>query len=110
MVENSQWLLEFSLLDRARSAFRVSKIREVPPTSTPTRYNKRYEKTDYRRDGPRLFSNFKDPEYEENVIKPMYREFAEPTKQFAEHIIDVSDLSREQVFNKVEQILGHYLN
>jgi len=54
--------------------------------------------------------HFKDSEYEQKVILPMYKEFAEPTKQYAEHMIDVTGLPREKVFEKVESILDKYLN
>ena len=53
--------------------------------------------------------HFKDSEYEEKVIKPMYKEFAEPTKQYAENIIDVTNLSAANVYEKVQAILRPYL-
>lgn len=53
--------------------------------------------------------HFKDPEYEERVIKPMYKEFAEPTKQYADNVIDVTNLSAANVYGRVQTILGPYL-
>lgn len=52
--------------------------------------------------------HFKNSEYEEKVLKPMHEQFAEPTKKFAEYIIDVSDLSSEQVLEKVEKIISKF--
>lgn len=53
--------------------------------------------------------HFKYPEYEEKVLKPMYEQFAEPTKKYAKHVIDVSNLTEEQVFAKVENIIRAYI-
>jgi uridine kinase len=50
-------------------------------------------------------AHFKYPEYEEKVLRPMYKKFAEPTKQYAAHIIDVANLSKEQVLEKVYKII-----
>jgi len=52
--------------------------------------------------------HFKNSEYEEKVLLPMHKEFAEPTKQYAVHVIDVSGLSKEQVFNKVDSIITKF--
>ena len=49
--------------------------------------------------------HFKNSEYEQKVLIPMHKQFVESTKQYAEHIIDVSDLSKEQVFEKAEIII-----
>ncbi|MFA6300900.1 MAG: hypothetical protein WC609_00950 [Candidatus Paceibacterota bacterium] len=49
--------------------------------------------------------HFKDEEYEKKVLIPMHNKYTEPTKQYAEHIIDVSALDREQVLEKVEKII-----
>ena len=53
--------------------------------------------------------HFKNPEYEEKVLKPMHKKFVEPTKQYAEHVIDVSNLSKEEVFSQVENILKAWI-
>ena len=53
--------------------------------------------------------HFKNDIYEEQVAIPMHRQFAEPTKQFAVHVIDVTNLSKEQVFEKVEKIIQAFL-
>ena len=49
--------------------------------------------------------HFKGEEYEKKVIIPMYNEYVEPTKRYAEHFIDVSTMTREQVLEKVERII-----
>lgn len=54
--------------------------------------------------------HFKYPEYEEKVLLPMHKQFAEPTKQYAAHIIDVSNLSKQQVLEQVETILKKNLS
>ena len=53
--------------------------------------------------------HFKYPAYEEKVLLPMHNQFAEPTKQYAERIIDVSGLSKEQVLKKAENAIRKYL-
>jgi uridine kinase len=53
--------------------------------------------------------HFKSPEYEEKVLRPMHEQFVEPTKQYAAHIIDVSDLSKEQVREKAADIIKKFL-
>ncbi len=50
--------------------------------------------------------HFKNPEYEKKVLIPMHAQYAEPTKKYAEHVLDVSDLSKEQVFDKVDHLLN----
>jgi uridine kinase len=50
--------------------------------------------------------HFKNEEYEKKVIIPMHNEHIEPTKKYASHIIDVSNLSKEEVLKKVEEILN----
>mgnify|MGYP002725497896 CR=1 FL=1 len=51
--------------------------------------------------------HFKNEEYEKSVIIPMHDEHMEPTKEHASHVIDISDLSKEQVLEKVEDIISH---
>lgn len=46
-----------------------------------------------------------DPEYFSKIILPMHRKFVEPSKKFANFVLDVSDLSSEEVFNKIEKII-----
>ena len=50
--------------------------------------------------------HFKDEEYEKKVIIPMYKQFAEPTKQYADHIIDVTNMSAPKVLSQVESIIA----
>jgi len=49
--------------------------------------------------------HFKNKKYEKKVIIPMHNEHIEPTKKYADYIIDVSDLGKEQVLEKIEKIL-----
>ena len=49
--------------------------------------------------------HLKNEEYEKKVIIPMHNQYVEPTKQYANHIIDISDLTKEQVLEKVEKII-----
>jgi len=53
--------------------------------------------------------HFKNPEYEKKVLIPMHNQFVGPTKKYGEHIIDVSDLSKEQVLEEVEKIINKFL-
>ena len=53
--------------------------------------------------------HFKDSNYEEEVAVPMHGQFVEPTKQYATHVIDVSNLSKQQVFEKAENIIREFL-
>lgn len=50
--------------------------------------------------------HFKNKEYEKKVIIPMHEKHIEPTKKYASHIINVSNLSKEQVLEKVEEIIN----
>ena len=47
-----------------------------------------------------------DEEYEKKVIVQMYKLFAEPTKQYADHIIDVTNMSAPKVLSQVESIIA----
>lgn len=49
--------------------------------------------------------HFKYPEYEKEVLIPMHKKFVEPTKEYADYIIDVTRLSKEEVLEKVENII-----
>ena len=51
----------------------------------------------------------KNKEYEEKVIIPMHKKYVEPTKKYAEYIINVSNLSKEQVLEKVEKIIMKFI-
>ncbi|PIR68628.1 hypothetical protein COU49_00170 [Candidatus Nomurabacteria bacterium CG10_big_fil_rev_8_21_14_0_10_35_16] len=50
--------------------------------------------------------HFKNEEYEKKVIIPMHNQHIEPTKKYASHIIDVTNLSKELVLEKVEKIIN----
>jgi len=50
--------------------------------------------------------HFKNDAYLQDVILPMNRKFVEPTQEFAKHVIDVSELSKDEVFQQVEDILN----
>lgn len=51
------------------------------------------------------YSN-KNEEYEKKVIIPMHTQYVEPAKEYAEHVIDVSNMSKEEVLEKTENILS----
>lgn len=53
--------------------------------------------------------HFKYPEYEEKVLLPMHKKYAEPTKQYAAQVIDVSNLSKEEVLGKADNIVKNFL-
>ena len=53
--------------------------------------------------------HFKIPGYEEKVLIPMHREYVEPTKRYADHIINVEKLSKEKVAREVEGIVARAL-
>ena len=50
--------------------------------------------------------HFKNNIYLEEVLLPMNKAYVQPTRDFVEHIIDVSELSEDEVFQKVEGILN----
>jgi uridine kinase len=54
-------------------------------------------------------AHFKNSEYEEKVLLPMHKKYAEPTKQYARHIINVSSSSKEQVLDEAESIIKKFL-
>ncbi|MFA6325339.1 MAG: hypothetical protein WCX46_03900 [Candidatus Paceibacterota bacterium] len=78
------------------------KIREILDESIylDIEHNKRWERR----------VHFKNDEYEKKVIIPMHNEHIEPTKKYASHIIDVSNLTKEQVLERVEEIIKKNLN
>lgn len=49
--------------------------------------------------------HFKNEEYEKKVIIPMHNQFIEPSKKYAGYLIDVSNLTKEQVLEQVEKII-----
>lgn len=54
--------------------------------------------------------HFKNSEYEQKILIPMQKQFVESTKQHAKHIVDISNLSKEQVLENVEKIINQYFN
>ena len=50
-------------------------------------------------------TKFMDAVYQEKVLIPMHQQYVETTKQYADHIVDVSNLSSEQVTERVEEII-----
>ncbi len=44
-----------------------------------------------------------DPDYFETVLAPMHREFVEPTRQYADICLDVSNKNAAEVFNIIEK-------
>jgi uridine kinase len=51
--------------------------------------------------------HFKNDEYEKKVLIPMHAKYTEPTKKYANHVLDVSNLSKEQVFEKANSIINN---
>jgi uridine kinase len=51
----------------------------------------------------------KNKEYEEKVIIPMHNQYVEPTKKYAKHIIDISNLNKEEVLERVENIINNII-
>jgi uridine kinase len=49
--------------------------------------------------------HFKYPEYEQKVLLPMYKKYAEPTKHFAHHVIDVTNKSLRQIISEMEELV-----
>lgn len=54
--------------------------------------------------------HFKYQEYETNVLIPMHEQFAQPTKKYAEHVINVESLPKEAVFEKVDKVVSNFLD
>lgn len=63
---------------------------------------------DHRTRWPRRV-HFKYPEYEQVVLKPMHEKYVVPSRQYAEHIVDVGGMSGEEVVGEVEKILRKHL-
>lgn len=53
--------------------------------------------------------HFKYPEYEEKVLRPMYKQFVEPMKQYAAYIIDASKIAKEQVIEEGDAVIKNFL-
>ena len=53
--------------------------------------------------------HFKDNGYEKNVLLPLQKQYLEPTKEFAKHVIDVSALNTDEVFGLVDAVVRPYL-
>lgn len=53
--------------------------------------------------------HFKNDAYEKEVLLPMHKEFAEPSKQHAQHIINVGQLTKDKVLLLVDSILQPFL-
>ena len=51
-------------------------------------------------------AHFKYLEYEQNVLIPMHHKFIEPTKQYADSIIYITHLSKEEVLEKIEALIS----
>jgi len=49
----------------------------------------------------------KNKEYEQKVIIPMHNQYVEPAKQHAKHVINISNLNKKQVLEKVEEIINN---
>ncbi|HVZ66694.1 MAG TPA: hypothetical protein VG917_00355 [Patescibacteria group bacterium] len=53
--------------------------------------------------------HFKINDYEKNVVIPMYKEFVEPTKQFADFVLDVTNMTPNEVYQSVEPLFLEYV-
>lgn len=53
----------------------------------------------------RLTKSNSNKEYEEKVIIPMHNQYIEPTKKYADHVIDISNLTKEAVLKEAEHII-----
>ena len=51
----------------------------------------------------------RDNEYHQKIIEPMYRQFVEPTRKYADRVLDVSSLNEEQVVKEMERWFRPYL-
>ncbi len=49
---------------------------------------------------------YDDNAYVEKVLLPMHEKFLYPTKQFADHVLDVTDMTSEQVADSVQTFLS----
>ena len=54
--------------------------------------------------------HFKYPEYEEKVLIPMHQRYVEPTKQYATHVIDIANKSKEEILAEVENIISRHFD
>jgi uridine kinase len=53
--------------------------------------------------------HFMYDKYEQEVLVPMHERYVEPTKQFADYVISVSELSAQQVLSKTTELLKEYV-
>lgn len=53
--------------------------------------------------------HFKYPEYESEVVVPMHEKFVLPTKKYAQHILNVSPLTADEVLKEAEIVLKDFL-
>jgi uridine kinase len=51
-------------------------------------------------------TKFMDPLYQEKILVPMHKQYVEPTTKYAQSIIDVSVLNKEQVLQELEKIIN----
>jgi len=57
-------------------------------------------------------SKFIDPKhelYDEKILIPMHKQYVEPTKKYANTIIDVAKYTKEQMLTKTEELLSPFL-
>ena len=75
------------------------KVRNLLDTSIflDVEHDKRWER--------RVHLSNKNKEYEEKVIIPMHNQYIEPTKKYADHVIDISNLTKEDVLKEAENII-----
>lgn len=49
--------------------------------------------------------HFKNDAYEERILVPMHKQYVEPTRAFAKHLVDVSELSAPEMADRVCQYI-----
>lgn len=52
---------------------------------------------------------YDDDAYVEKVLLPMHKQFLYPTKQFADHVLDVTDMTPREVADRAEFVLEDFL-
>lgn len=51
---------------------------------------------------------FEDSSYDNNVLVPMHKKYVEPTKKFADLVLDASKLSQREIYAKIEKDIRIY--
>lgn len=51
---------------------------------------------------------FENSKYETKVIIPMHKKYIEPTKKYADKVLDVSSIKEEEVYKKIEKDINKF--